>query len=59
MNQIFDLLVWLGSGIILLFVFLVIVDRNMKARARDRGRDSREMGDIPGSSEPLESHDER
>ena len=56
MNEIFDLLVWIGSGILLLFVFLIFVDLNMKAGARGREAHPREMGDIPGSSDPLDSH---
>lgn len=42
MNQIFNLLVWIASGMILLFVFLVIVNRSMQNLAAKREEESKE-----------------
>ena len=41
MNQIFDILVWVASGLILLFVFLVIVNRSMQNMADKREDEAR------------------
>jgi len=39
MSEIFDLLVLLGAGVIVIFVFLLAVDRGMK-RDADKGDES-------------------
>ena len=36
MSEIFDLLVLIGTGVIVIFVFLLAVDRGMKRDAREK-----------------------
>ena len=59
MDQILELLVWLGGGVIFLFVFLVALDLKMKKTARANQSESGPLDEPSGDASDPDAESER